>query len=173
MDRVRPFLALLPDRLVVNLCTCGPVGFWGKAPGTNGTLVGIGLYTLLFPQLGVMAAVLLAGLLTLLAVALCDEGERRMQQRDPGSMILDEVVAVPLCFIGLQPMMASSGQPWLFLIAGFLLFRLFDISKPLGINRLQKLKGGLGVVADDIAAALATNLCLQLGAFAGAAAGWW
>ncbi len=162
MDRLRPFLALLPDRLVKGLCTAGPVGSWGNAPGTNGALVGLALYTVLFFPLSLAGEVVLAALLVLLAIPLCDEGERRMQQRDPGRMILDEIVAVPVCFIGVKAPMAATGKVWLFMLLGFGLFRLFDIAKPFGIRRLQRMPGGLGVVLDDVAAAAATNLTLHL-----------
>lgn len=159
------WMRLLPDRLVVGLCTLGPVGFWGKAPGTNGTVAGIALYTLLFINLPLWGQVLLAVGLVYLSVLLCGEGELRMQKRDPGSMILDEIAAVPLCFIGLQWAMVATGHIWAYMLGGFVLFRFFDILKPLGINSLQKMPGGLGVVMDDVAAALATNICLQLIAF--------
>jgi phosphatidylglycerophosphatase A len=158
----RLLLAQLPDRVVVGLCTCGPVGRWGKAPGTNGSLLGLALYTVLFHQLGLAGQVILALLLAGFAVLICDEGERRLNKRDPGEIILDEVVAVPLCFIGLQGWMAQTGGVWIYMLAGFVLFRLFDILKPFGIGRLQRVAGGAGVVLDDIAAALATNLVMQL-----------
>lgn len=159
---LRMFLRQLPDRFVIGLCTCGPVGYWGRAPGTNGTLLGLGLYTVLFFQAGIMASALLILLLVGLAVLMCDEGERRLQKRDPGEIILDEVVAIPVCFLGLAPNMAASGHVWIYMVAGFALFRFYDILKPFGINRLQRYPGGVGVVLDDLAAAVAVNLTLRL-----------
>lgn len=169
---VRLFLAQLPQRVVVGACTCGPVGLWGKAPGTNGTALGILLYTLLFFQVGLVGQVVLSLLLISMAILLCDEGERRMARRDPGEMIIDEVVAVPVCFIGMSGLMAETGHIWFYMLAGFGLFRLFDILKPFGIKRLQKYPGGIGVVVDDIAAAVATNLTLRLLVFALGYGGW-
>lgn len=166
------FLRQLPDRFVIGLCTCGPVGYWGRAPGTNGTLLGLALYTVLFIQAGLVASVLLTLLLVGFAVLICDEGERRLQKRDPGEIILDEVVAIPVCFLGLAPNMNASGHVWLYMLAGFGLFRLFDILKPFGINRLQRYPGGLGVVLDDLAAAVAVNLTLRILEFAFAFSGW-
>jgi phosphatidylglycerophosphatase A len=160
---LRLLLAQLPNRMVIGLCTCGPVGRWSKAPGTNGSLLGLALYTVLFHQLGLLGQAMLALPLIGLAVLLCDEGERRLSQRDPGIIILDEVVAVPLCFIGLQAQMAASGGVWIYMLAGFALFRLFDILKPFGIGRLQRIPGGAGVVLDDLAAALAANVTLHIG----------
>jgi phosphatidylglycerophosphatase A len=60
---------------------------------------------------------------------------------------------------------------WIYMLAGFALFRLFDILKPFGIGRLQRHPGGIGVVLDDLAAALATNLVLRLGLLGLAMAG--
>ena len=160
------FLRSLPDRAILLPSTCGPVGYWGKAPGTNGTVLGIALYTVVFFQLGLAGGILLLGLLVAAAILLCDEAERRLQKRDPGEIIIDEVVAVPLCFLGLHEQMAASGHVWLYMLAGFGLFRLFDVLKPFGISRLQKYAGGVGVVLDDLAAAVATNIVLRLIAFA-------
>ena len=170
--KVQHILGFLPGKLVTGLCTCGPVGYWGFAPGTNGTVVGVLLYTALFFNLNfgqeLLAILVLAGL----TILLCDEAERRLQKRDPGEVILDEVIAVPLCFLGLKGQMLESGYAWIYLLAGFFIFRAFDVVKPFGINRLQKYPGGLGVVLDDLAAAVATNLTLRLLAFAASYGNW-
>jgi phosphatidylglycerophosphatase A len=98
------------------------------------------------------------------AVALCGEAEFRLGRRDPGEVILDEFAAMPLCFLGwpaLAQVLPSWAAPWAVFLAGFLLFRLFDIAKPLGIRKLQDLPGGWGIVVDDVAAALATCAVLH------------
>jgi phosphatidylglycerophosphatase A len=74
--------------------------------------------------------------------------------RDPGCIVLDEFAAMPLVFLGTDGLVTPERLPVL-LFAGFALFRFFDILKPLGIRRLQDLPGGLGVLVDDLAAALA------------------
>lgn len=155
---------LLPTRLVVNLATLGPVGRARKAPGTWGSLAGLALYAVCFHKLGLPGFVLLALVLAYLAVAFCDAAEKRLQMRDPGLIVLDEFVAVPLVFIGMggyDGLIAQHGG-WPVLLGGFALFRLFDILKPFGISRLQNLPGGLGCVADDLAAAFASCLVLHL-----------
>lgn len=162
----------VPDRVVTSVCTCGPVGHWGKAPGTNGTVLGILLYTVVFFPLSFAMEVLLASVLAVVAVLFCGRGERVMKKLDPGEMILDEVVAVPFCFIGLKGAMAETGGVWVYMLAGFLLFRLFDILKPFGINSLQRHSGGIGVVVDDLAAGVATNLTLRFFLFALSFGGW-
>ena len=104
------------------------------------------------------------------AVAFCGEAEFRLGRKDPGEVILDEFVAMPLCFLGFPRLELGSPRAWMtaaLLGGGFALFRLFDIAKPLGIRRLQDLPGGWGVVLDDTAAALASCAVLH-----GAAALW-
>lgn len=162
----------VPDSIITGLATLGPIGLWGRAPGTNGSLVGLMFYTLFFHQLGPLGQVITLMLSILLAVLICGEAELRLKKRDPGEVILDEVVAIPLCFLGLQPLMELTGGVWLYMLGGFLLFRLFDIAKPLGINRLQRFPGGVGVVLDDLGAALATNVVLRLIVFALQFGGW-
>lgn len=150
-----------PTRLVVGLATLGPLGRRLPAPGTWGSLAGLLAFTVFFQRAGI--AVTLAVCLAMggLAVALCGEAEVRLHKRDPGEIILDEFVAMPLCFLGWR-LLAAAWPAWLVLLAGFGLFRFFDILKPLGIRRLQALPGGWGVVADDVAAALAACATLHV-----------
>ena len=110
------------------------------------------------------AYLFLMALLTYLAIGICDTAERRLQMRDPGMIILDEFVAVPFVFIGMggpSGLIASNGG-WPILLIGFILFRVFDILKPFGISKLQNLPGGIGCVADDLAAGLASCFALHL-----------
>ena len=155
-----PWTRTLPTHLVVNLATLGPVGYL-KAPGTWGSVAGIGWYTVVFSQLDPLIALLVIALSIYIAVGICGEAEIRLQKRDPREIILDELVAVPVCFIGIS--LLDYPQPWLIALLGFILFRFFDILKPLGIKHLQDLPGGTGVVMDDIAAAFVTCIILHIG----------
>jgi phosphatidylglycerophosphatase A len=156
--------AVFPTPLVVNLATLGPVGRVKKAPGTWGSVAGLALYAVCFHFLHPIGFVLLAALFAYLAVAFCDAAEKRLQMRDPGMIVLDEFVAVPLVFFGMGGPggIVESFGGWPILLAGFALFRFFDVLKPLGINGLQNLPGGLGCVADDLAAGVAACLSLHL-----------
>ena len=165
-------LKFLPDGPIIFLCRCGPVGTWGRAPGTSGSVLGLVLFTLCYFRLPFLSQLGLTLILALVAVALCDEGERRLQKRDPGEIILDEVVAVPLCFLGIDALWTQTGYVWIYMIIGFILFRLFDIVKPFGIKRLQNYPGGIGVVLDDLAAAVATNRTIRLFYLADTLGGW-
>lgn len=158
-----PFIwtSFLPSGLVCNLATLGPLGRIRPGPGTVGTLAGIFWYTVVFSNAGPLGWLIGLALSLYLAIAICGEAEIRLGKRDPGEVILDEFVAVPICFIGLSPA-TYAVHPLLLLVLAFVLFRLFDIFKPFGIARLQSRPGGYGVVADDVAAALATCACLHV-----------
>jgi phosphatidylglycerophosphatase A len=144
--------AFLSTKIVVGAATLGPVVRWGHAPGTSGSLVGLLFFAVLLPRFNAIALLALTVVLAWAAVGLCGEAERRLRLKDPGIIILDEFVAMPLCFVGWQSL-GEIVPSWWLLIGGFVLFRIFDIAKPLGIRRLQDLPGGWGVVVDDLAAA--------------------
>lgn len=150
----------LPTGLVVNAATLGALGRNLPAPGTWGSAAGVLFFFVFFARLGVVGNLLASAVAAYLAVGLCGEAEIRMKKKDPGEVVLDEVVAMPLCFLGWDTL-TRAWPVWLVLLAGFALFRLFDIAKPLGIRRLQALPGGWGVVADDLAAALAACAVLH------------
>lgn len=164
VDKYTFWTRALSTSLVVNLATIGPVGRVKKAPGTWGSVVGLAFYAVFFYHASPIAFIFLAALSAYLSVAICDAAEKRLQMRDPGMIVLDEVVAVPLVFIGMggHGGLIEQYHGWPVLLAGFALFRVFDILKPFGISRLQDLPGGLGCAVDDLAAGLAACVTLHL-----------
>ncbi len=161
MNRQPLWIRALPTSWIINLSTLWGLGYVGKAPGTLGSAAGLIWFTVVFYYMPFAFYLIFVALTIYLAVLICGEGEARMAKVDPPEMVLDELVAIPLCFIGLQPILYGPNA-WMVILLGFLLFRLFDILKPFGISRLQKIPGGQGVVADDVAAALVTCGCLHL-----------
>ena len=144
----------LTTRLATFLATGFGSGYSPFAPGTAGSLVGL---VLLVPLrragLGVEIGCLV--LFTALGIAAGTLVARRLGLEDPSIVVVDEIVGmwVSLLFLPLT---------WTTAIVGFILFRIMDVVKPLGIRRLGDLPGGWGVVFDDLAAGLAANLLLQL-----------
>ncbi len=121
------------------------------APGTAGSLVAalayLGLGRLAWPwQVLAVAAV------TLLGTVAAARAER-VWGEDPGRVVVDEVAGQWIALFALPP-------TWGWVAAGFCLFRLFDITKPPPCRRLERLPGGLGVMADDLAAGLYARLIL-------------
>ncbi|HEY1111228.1 MAG TPA: phosphatidylglycerophosphatase A [Opitutaceae bacterium] len=153
---------VLPKGLVVACATLGPLGQRLPAPGTWGSAVGVALFAIFLPHASIGAVLIVSLVAAYLAVGICGEAEVRLREKDPGKVILDEVVVMPLCFLGWRSLLGGA-PAWALLLLGFLLFRFFDIVKPLGIKKLQSLPGGWGVVADDFVAALAACATLHVG----------
>lgn len=147
---------------VIASATLGPLGRRLPAPGTWGSLAGLLYFVVFFYRANIGGILVGTAIAAYLAVGLCGEAEVRMRKKDPGEIVLDEVIAIPLCFLGWRSLLGAAPS-WVLLLAGFALFRLFDIVKPFGIKRIQSLPGGWGVVADDLAAALAACATLHVG----------
>lgn len=144
------------------------------APGTFGSVLGlIWFLVLLLPgSVWILAVGGIAG--AAVSIWICGEAERLLGRRDPGSVVLDEIVAVPLCFgvwVGLfhfrngglpSPEYFLTPATWPLTLAVFLTFRIFDVWKPWLIRKSQNLSGGWGVTVDDILAALLVNLPLAV-----------
>lgn len=123
------------------------------APGTFGTLLGIPLW-LALRELSSLFYVLAVLSLFAIGVWLCHLAERHLGRHDHPSIVLDEVVGYLVTM-----WLAPPGGVWLAI--GFVLFRVFDIWKPFPIRRLERLRGGMGVMADDAAAGLYGFVLLQ------------
>lgn len=143
----------LGERAIL-LCGTGlMVGKIPVAPGTFGTAAGIPL-CLALALLPPLPALLVLAAFILLAVWIADRSGRLLGAADPGCVVIDEVAGILATLYALPP-------SWPVVGAGFVLFRLFDITKPFPIGRLERLPGGIGVVADDVAAGVAANLVLR------------
>jgi len=116
------------------------------APGTFGSLVGLPVAwgARQFPfgwQLAFAAAFFLLG------IPVCRRAAELLHAKDPGAVVFDEIAAFPVLFL-------FAPFTWRSAIAGFVLFRLFDITKPSPCRRLERLPGGWGIMADDLIAGL-------------------
>jgi phosphatidylglycerophosphatase A len=148
------------------------------APGTFGSLVGVIWFGLLVAsrKLWLLIGGTLAGLA--LSVWLCDIAEKILGQKDPGSVVMDEISALPLCYFswvgivlwqtGSMPGAESffSADKWPFTLGVLAAFRFFDILKPWPARQSQQLPGGWGITVDDVLAAGYVN-ALVLAVFAG------
>ena len=164
------------DHFALAVTTFG-VGYLPLAPGTWGSMVGVGIY-LLFglaeekalaglgpkgwsePQVEawVHAANLIVFLLfCLLGVWAANRATRLFKNKYPQQAVVDEVIGQLIVFLFIP-----FGTEWYFVLAGFLLFRLFDIWKPYPIDSLQGLPAGIGVCADDILAGGYGGACLSV-----------
>lgn len=124
------------------------------APGTMGTLAALPLAVLLL-QLPLLWYCLVILLAAALGVWLCQRASDELEVHDHGGIVWDEFVGLWITFIAVP-------AEWPWLLAGFALFRLFDIIKPWPISYLDRqVHGGLGIMLDDILAGVLAALCLQ------------
>jgi len=128
------------------------------APGTWGALEGLVLVFLLHrfvpshsTLLLSVACLVLAGL----AIWAADRVARSLRNPDPQQVVADEIVGQMTCFLWVPI------TTWT-LVAGFVLFRVFDISKPFPAGRAEHLPGGLGIIADDLVAGFYAGVILKL-----------
>ncbi len=141
------------SRAWVALATLGPVGWWPWGPGTLASAVAAGAWWLApWPWaawLGLVAAVAIVG------VAASGAAERALGH-DDGRIVIDEVAGMGLALL-------AAPRTWTALAAAFLLFRLLDIAKPPPLGRLQDVRGGWGVMLDDLGAGAAAAIILAAG----------
>ena len=162
------------DAFAVFIATGFGAGLIPHAPGTFGSVVGLALAygliaTLKDEILLLQNALLLASLFfTWIGIWAGTRAETVFESKDASQIVIDEVAGQLIAFTLIAPYMPQMGGnlKWA-LIAGFALFRLFDIFKPFPINRLQVLTGGVGVMMDDVIAGVyaAVGLSLLLWAF--------
>ncbi len=156
----------IADHVSLALATWG-VGYIPGAPGTYGSAVAVAIY------LGIdswviargfggasIHAIISVSLLIFCLIGIWASGRSipMLGNEDPHSAVVDEIMGqfITFCFI-------PFGRGWPFILAGFLLFRLFDIWKPYPIDSLQSLPGGIGICADDIIAGVYAGICLAVG----------
>jgi len=138
--------------LVVAIATGGYVGTLSRAPGTLGSLLGL---VLLWP-LGAGAAQALATVFLIGAgIVIAGRAARIMGAQDPPTIIIDEVVGIAVATMLLPSRLLER-------IVAFVLFRLFDITKPFPARQAERLSGGLGIVGDDLVAGIYANLVVQV-----------
>jgi phosphatidylglycerophosphatase A len=140
----RPVVAL-------SLATALGVGYVPFAPGTFGSAAGLVLWAVLPASPAVQAAAILATFAV--GAWAATVAERHFAGTDPGPVVIDEVMGM-LVTLFLHPV------GWGGAFAAFVLFRAFDVLKPYPADRLERLPGGLGVMADDLMAAIYANLVL-------------
>jgi phosphatidylglycerophosphatase A len=156
------------DYLALIISTCG-VGYFPIAPGTMGSLVGLGLYLSLWAAIGSLLEtnalarrlpllhvwtpqmafmLVLIFLVTMAGIWSATRAERLFRKEDPSEVVIDEVAGQMIALL--------SGPFWLHnwwsVLTAFVLFRAFDIWKPYPIRKLEDLPTGLGIMADDLAA---------------------
>jgi len=147
---------ILKPKAVMFLATGAHVGRISFAPGTFGSLVALPI-VYLFSLADWPLAVILTVILILLSVWVAHLAEQQLKAKDPGCIVIDEIAGMCVTMLGI-PLTLTTG------IAGFFLFRVFDILKPPPARQMERiLQGGWGVVMDDVAAGIMANIVLRVG----------
>ncbi len=138
------------------LFTAFYAGYSPVAPGTAGSLVGMAIYFaeyLVFGEISWVANCAAVAILIYPCILLAGAGERFFGKKDPPQVVIDEVVGywISVLFYPFNLKIALSA---------FVIFRILDVVKPWPAGRLQRLNGGLGIMIDDCAVAVYTNLIL-------------
>ena len=133
-------------RVALAIATTGGLGYAPIAPGTFGSAAGVAIY-LLTAHWTLPAQIALAAAVTVIGVWAAGIAAVHFGRSDPSHVVIDEVAGQLVTYLG-------TGVGWKGALAGFFLFRGLDIVKPWPANRLEALHGGVGIVADDIMAAL-------------------
>ena len=142
---------LHPRRLLA--CGLG-LGLAPRAPGTCGTLLGVALF-LPMAALPLPAYLALLFLLGAIGTWICGRTAQELGRHDPSVIVWDEVV-------GFLTAMIAAPAGWVWILAGFALFRFFDIAKPWPVKAAERVRGGLGILLDDVVAGLLALLVLQI-----------
>ncbi len=139
---------------MTRIATLGPVGYSPYAPGTIASLIAV-IFFMYLPLVQLQHSVL-AIILFGVGLRAAVSAEKFLGEKDSKKIVIDELAGYAFATIGLP-------HSWGFAAAAFLLFRFFDILKPLGIKRLERsLEGGASVMADDLLAGIYTNIILQI-----------
>ncbi|MDR3279374.1 MAG: phosphatidylglycerophosphatase A [Synergistaceae bacterium] len=129
------------------IATVGGVGTFSKMPGTLGSAVGLAIFFIM----GRVDLYLLAAVVALGTVA-ADKYARETGGEDPGEVVIDEVAGFWVSVLGFDMSFA---------IVGFFLFRIVDILKPFPVRNMERLPGGIGIMADDLCGGLVVNILLR------------
>ena len=155
------------------------IGFAPVAPGTFGTLWGLPLaYGIAqIPAIGPVSnwisQIIVLVAVNLVGIPLCSAGAKWFNKKDPGSVVWDEIGAVPITLFLVPLDFTNPAQAWSRLALGFVLFRFFDILKPPPIRQLERLPDGLGIMADDWVAGIFAAIALRLLLAYSPAGCWW
>ena len=143
-------------RLNKFIATAGGIGYLPLAPGTWAALVFAAIWFFInkiFP--GVYSWQIILILLFVFGGVYCSGKILNDREKDPNYIVIDEVAGMFLTLIFIPPTLLN-------ILAGFLLFRFFDIVKPFGIRKMEKLKKGWGIMFDDVLAGIYSTIVLRL-----------
>lgn len=154
-------MGIIHHQLIIKFLASGfYTGYSPLAPGTAGSLVGVLIY-LLLQNLSNITYIAFIILIFISGIFIAGEAENIYQKKDSPYIVIDEIAGMLITFLFLPK--GPKGPKWLiFLLAGFITFRIFDILKPFPARLVERrLAGGWGVMCDDILAGVYANLFIR------------
>ncbi|MDR1651509.1 MAG: phosphatidylglycerophosphatase A [Synergistaceae bacterium] len=127
--------------------TAGGIGYFSKMPGTLGTLAALAVFIIM----GRVDPYLLAAVVIIGTYA-ADRYSKSIASEDPGEVVIDEVAGFWVSMLGFDRSFA---------VIGFFLFRIVDILKPFPVRNMERLPGGIGIMADDLCGGIMVNILLR------------
>ena len=144
---------MLISGLLKNIATLGFIGYLPVAPGTFGTFAALAFFALIKPTIPVQVFLLI--FVTTIGIFASSRAEEILNEKDSSHIVIDEFAGYALSVLFLPHTLSS-------LVVSFLLFRFFDILKPLPIRWIERtLPGGFGIMADDLVAGIYTNVVIR------------
>ena len=147
------------DQLSLWIATGLGFGYSPFAPGTVGAVWGVPLAWAVMQIPNSLVQILVLALLYGIGIPICTNAARLIGKKDPGSVVWDEIATVPIVFLFVEPRLMSRPE---ILLIGFVLDRIFDISKLWPVNKFEKLKDGLGIMTEDVVAGLYGCLAMHI-----------
>ncbi len=142
------------EKMIRFLASGGYLGYTPFAPGTVGTIPGL-VICFILSLINIWIAILAVVLFIIFSIWIASKAEKTAKEKDPGWIVIDEIAGMTVTLIGLPFNVC-------FAVAGFMVFRIMDILKPFPIKYIEKrFQGGTGIVLDDIAAGIISNIILR------------
>lgn len=143
----------MKNYIIKILATVFGAGYLPKMPGTFGSIAGA-IFCIYAGNYFFIHFVITMGLIVIGTYA-AGEYEKLISKKDPSCVVIDEFCGMSIALLGV-------GISFFSVVVGFLLFRFFDIVKPLGIRKLERYKGGVGIMLDDVVSGVICNIILRV-----------
>lgn len=166
-------LISISDRMILFLAQGLGSGRIPVAPGTFGTVVGMVLVWAMLQLTSPWIFLVFTALLIPISIFLSGKAEKILGSTDPGSVVIDEIIAMPICWLGLVllftknvgaslqlSLFESQFEFWIWMVGSFVTFRILDIWKPWPAFQIQNMHGGTGVTLDDVVSAIYASIIL-------------
>ena len=140
-------------KLINTIATFFGIGYIPVAQGTVASLAGLGIYLLTYYNITLY--VITTSICIIAGFLVCGRAEAYFGKKDPGEIVIDEVAGMLVAYLFI-PFRTP------YIIVGFILYRLLDITKIYPISKLENLPRATGIMADDLAAGILTNIALQV-----------